>query len=187
MDKQVAKIIKQRKPHKNTYPIKASGGDILYGGPYLRDVDVAPMIGSRLFLPVHCNLNTLSAWANLEKFGIEHEQFKQDVTYDCPLIGTAYSVVPGYILTHDIEPYVMAGMMGRLYEGDVDFVRDTFCVDANDLDTLLQVPELVVLQMGSGYTFGTLPTDGSRGKDVAVVDLDNGDMLFSWYWKWYNK
>ena len=41
--------------------------------------------------------------------------------------------------------------------------------------------------MGHGYTYCTLPSDGSNHKDVCMIRLDNGDILVGQTWVWFNK
>ena len=41
--------------------------------------------------------------------------------------------------------------------------------------------------LGSGYTDNIRPGDGSKSIESIIIDLDNGDSIICFVWKWFNK
>lgn len=106
--------------------------------------------------------------------------------YTCPYTRQVYtSLVPLVLWTNNPDQYFQ-GQEHAWY-------RDMACDGEwtrNQYSAVLEKGELTRIQkllLGSGYTNGTLMSDGSNSVEQVVIDLSNGDKLVCAVWIWHNK
>lgn len=153
-------------------------GDILYGKEYIygqmqkEDTGkIAPLITAFSYDP----------WKTLEIYGIKEIQNLKDLfKYECPWTkNTFYWFVPfGIIVYGSTDVY-----KNQKYNHD-------FCFDLKWHERMYKFEEptnLEIAMLGHGYTFGTLPYDGSGSYNMVKIKLSNGDFIAGRVWIWYNK
>lgn len=176
-------------------PFKPEIGDILYGEEYfeqftktdLKDVDIIPLR----------SINLLNPWQALRDFHVDPHPFQSEVEYYCPLLRQNYYwAVPTYILTKNIEQYLENTRHAMLYRNDWEWLREmgkegSIKDPYNNIQQferhILFMSRATNLLLGTGFTEGTLPTDGHGSLEEAKVGLDNGDFVTVNLWVWYNK
>jgi hypothetical protein len=128
-------------------------------------------------------------WANpydaLETLGINAEPLKQS-EYTCPYLKTKhYSVVPTCIIGKSLKAYE-----GRLREHQ-KWITNFLFIMKERLDYANQTPsdvsDFTYLMMGSGYTDGTMISDGGPQRVRGMVPLSDGNYLIVFFWEWINK
>jgi len=183
------KIIKSKKPFKPDI------GEILYGEDYfeeftkddLKEKDILPL----------CYMNAINPWKVLQIFSVDPYPFQSQVSYHCPLLNQEYYwAVPSYILTNDLAQYLKGTRHAQLFQNDWDYLREIgrehYKKDSSgnaDLhrDHLMFLSRATDLLLGSGFTEGTLPSDGSGEIKEAKINLNNGDFIVANLWFWFNK
>jgi hypothetical protein len=172
----MAEIVKQKSKVG-----EVSNGDILYGEHYLKNLPSSLKKlakGKKLAIPV--DFNEPNAWKVLHNVGVTNAfDVMQEATYRCPFIkdNKYFWFVPQLIITSDISKYENIQPHWR----DTEFLITQGCLDKN---WILQDPYNM---LGHGYTDFTLPTDGSSGRSIAIMELDDGDIVVVATQVWYNK
>jgi len=168
------KILKSKKSYKHHI------GDILFGKEYLENV----------------NLKDLKKKKYVYGISIRRSEFKKELKkhfeYQCPFIdGNRYLwFLPSYVFTdtpneNDFSHHFQKDpKSAKIYGYKKDRIEEIEEFDEHEQYNNFGGENLY---MGHGYTFGTLPSDGGNGKDVAMIRLDNGDILVGQLWVWFNK
>ena len=176
------------KPIVQNKPYCPEFGDILSGNEYIKTAvhckagasfkEVFGDIG-RGFIPVIQN-----PWQFLEKINIIIEGLKKTFQYECPFThNTYYHFIPIAIVVNynsTVEQYRQPN-----FENSWDYLFDLEWVLH-----MCKMPEIDSIQrsmLGHGYTFATLPDDGSGKFIKALIELDNKDHILGYCWEWYNK
>jgi len=177
----ITKAIKARPYMK----YKPKIGDILYGGEYFERFRNVPNI--QIIMLETLGINT---WSVLKTLGVYTSDLQRVVKYACPYLEKEFFWCMPICLGGDVDKYrenaiEVFGSAHSSYvfgtslaQGHVDFKEKLMEWEPADMTNLF---------MGSGYTIGTLASDGSREKGYAQVELENGDHLIVRLWKWYNK
>ena len=170
-------------------------GDILYGEEYFEEFKKEDLEGVDI-IPLR-SMNLLSPWKALRQFHVDPSPFQAHVEYSCPLLNQHYYwAVPSYILTKDMAQYLKDTQHGKLYDYDWDWLRkmgregsEKYPLDQDQQfeKHILFMSRATNLLLGTGFTEGTLPTDGHGRIHEAKVNLDNGDVIVVNLWFWYNK
>lgn len=93
--------------------------------------------------------------------------------------GTGRILMPISILTDKPKPY----MDQLIYDDEVKELR-TLLAEKNNAHIALSRMQDVL--MGSGYTYGTLPYDGSLYKEHVTLTMDNNDIILCALFVWFN-
>ena len=126
----------------------------------------------------------------LQQFGIRSDIFRLD-TYDCPITEMIfYWIVPKYILANN-EYFTEKEKKDIWYMSmmhDKDLMLGRLIEDKDKVPLKIDRPgKITQCMLGPGYTFGTLPSDGSDELVPVEIQLDNNDILICWTHIWYNK
>jgi hypothetical protein len=178
--------------HKNPKPV-SDYGDILSpfknwnttstGAGFFSKPD-SSFYGEKKFLP----LNAISrrVWEPLEVLNIKFENFKKDVSYECPYTK--------YIHYHAIPLYLFSDRVDEIIdETNLIIWKDMFKDHEWQVDchfgskTVFQITPIQSSFMGPGYESGILPSDGDGSEEDAIVALSNGEYLGFKVFVWYNK
>lgn len=123
-------------------------------------------------------------FVSLRWLGIDTNYFSNSAHNDPYTGARVYGVVPCALLTNNPKQYEPT-----LKESscpfpdmvlDTDFIR-SICGD------ILEISEVQLLYMGSGYTQGCSHFDGIKQRKTAKLKLSNNDWLFVYFWEWFNK
>lgn len=127
------------------------------------------------------NLNPIKA---LKLLKIDDSVFKSS-NYQCPYFETNH---------HGIVPYALVGDKGKLdtYKDKTDSWRNwifdfDFSSSARGTSLAEGPSDILKLALGSGYTIGTLCSDGSGSIIKGLMKLEDGHYLAVFFWEWYNK
>jgi len=161
-------------------------GDILYGEKWFESIkEVEDKLQAVLLGALAVN-----TWYVLEKLGVQVEDLKKEIEYTCPYLDHQFYWCMPVALCGDIEKYranarEAFGKMYADYSFDTSFINHAGGLGENPIKW--ELSDVTRLWMGSGYTVGTLISDGSRGRQRVSVPLDNGDWIMVETWEWYNK
>lgn len=171
---------------KAEHPFEEDFGAILFGGEYIAGRVVKKEIDQVLFLPGTYH----DPWKDLIKLRIKCNDFKEAVTYkDFVIENTYYWFLPIMILTDNNQKYRNDNLKSPVYNHifDSDFCKgNLFSPDLGN-DIAISPGKIHASLLGHGYTYGTLPSDGSGRLDMLYVNLSNGDRLAGYCWIWFNK
>jgi hypothetical protein len=109
--------------------------------------------------------------------------------YICPYTSYEhYGIVPVAILTDAPDKYINAARVNlREMLGDKEWnAPDCDITDTDDLQKtyLSQIDNII---LGTGYTCGTIISDGTSSTEPLVLELSNGDHVLCFAKVWYNK
>jgi len=130
----------------------------------------------------------INTWEAIDRLRINAADIR--ATYECPYTNyECFALMPVCLISTDLE-----GKWGKLIRRrprisrcDPDFVMDYDWHKHMHKDKRFYAHDVGKLLLGSGYTSGTLINDGSRELHQTIVNLDNGDKLWVYFWMWYNK
>lgn len=126
---------------------------------------------------------SLSPWDGLWKAGIDMVAQAKACAEHCPITGLNwFGWIPIGIITADFARYshgVPAHM--RQMASDIEWNRNYFPTDAGDVN------DIVRTMLGTGYSLGIMPYDGSGEIKLFDIQLDNGDKVIGAGHVWYNK
>ena len=186
------KLIKRTEPRDKT---DYSFGDYLWWDDYICEIFDEDFKDNQI-LPLY-NMCLMNPWKFMDRLGIEIKEMKKKAMYSCPYSEMEFcAVMPFAILSKDIEKYRKGDFKKSVFDmtWDDDWTRSmSFKGDGENrfLTNLSQykVPDMNIyeVQMGHGYTFATLHTDGDADMVEAKVGIDNGDWLVIKTWMWFNK
>lgn len=176
------KLVELQVPEK---VYKPDIGDVLWEAKEWL-AEIAPLLwDSDRWDAIYLELIHKNPWQALRDIAVHAEQLISGSSYCCPYTGYGhFGIVPNAILSKNPEQYRKQLVKTRgpdLAMLDFDWVRKMCACSANEPSDIQK------LLLGSGYTGGTLPCDGSGEIQVGYVCLSNGDMLRVHFWEWYNK
>ena len=126
-------------------------------------------------------------WHAIDKLGIDAGAIR--CPYECPYTRyTFHSIVPAALVSTDLE-----GKWGDIIRKpgvarhSHDYVLDWDYHKSMWKEKVFDLHEVGQAILGLGYTHGTGIWDGSGSKHSTVVNLDNGDKLWVYFWEWHNK
>ena len=135
--------------------------------------------------PIFGLLNFLSSnpFMNLQKMGVSLE-YLRDTKYGCIFNppNTYFGIVPRAIRTNCSGPYRVNFLKNKQY----DWIFDTEWQNSFR-DSILKDNSIVNSFLGTGYNYGTLPSDGSIEKVLVDIELSNGDYIIASTFEWFNK
>jgi hypothetical protein len=150
------------------------------------------MGGSEYFYDVYNDKYSEREYFYLE--GISHNTWKslntilnekvEPPTYKCPWTDNSfYSLIPLAIMSTDIHKYkdsvkIPSFKLDMIF--DFEWTSYHFPVNEHNHDISKSL-------LGHGYTFCTLPYDGSPGTELTLMELSNGDHVICKSIIWYNK
>lgn len=140
----------------------------------------------------------------LKVLGIEAADLKAESLYTCPYTNyDHFGIMPTAVLSENVEAYrpaleIRGSNHGADFALDCDFHRsertDKQIVEGETCDEtgyhfsgLFELTSVQRSLLGTGYTVGTLMSDGHGAIKHGRIELDNGDWLFVHFWEWYNK
>lgn len=127
-----------------------------------------------------------NSWVALEKLGVDHNDFKEEVKYSCPYNDYVHFwCVPILIFTKDVKNWTSRYKIFRedMYL-DHSWMKNFFPTKVKDSLPFTKIQRAL---LGPGYTKMTIVTDGNGHLYDALVALDNGDSLGVKVWMWFNK
>lgn len=175
---------------KAKFPHTPDIGDYMFGEEYLMAKPVKLLQKCNMVALTHFALNPFNA---LENMGVDTGtllKFMRDVTYHSDPFAphrAAFGVVPEVLLTQDVEVYDLKTVTYKEMLKDTDWNRKFSYEDYAKGDDVSRPQQWARALMGSGYTEGTLPSDGHGQIEYGYVGLSNGDALRCYVWEWYNK
>jgi len=175
-------IVKARKPHTPEI------GDYMFGGEYIMAKPETLLVMCNLISLSHFGYNPFKCLNNIGV--LVPPTFKWDTTYcDDPyaLGRVQYGIVPDLLLTVNAARYQTDSAQYEKMAVDKHWNRDVVFRNYLAGEKPDDAPQWVRSMMGSGYTTGTLPSDGHGSIEVGYVGLNNGDALRCYVWEWYNK
>jgi len=159
-------------------------GDILYGGKYIQSIrkknkSIPWGKGDIIFL--YSTHNCYNPWERLQEFNIDSEDVEKSFKYKCPWSDNQYYwFMPLAIESPNGQQYI-----DKLPEWIQDVQKDKEWMMSRHKEYILS--NVAETWMGHGYTDMTYPSDGGLGREVALLKLDNGDIIAGFVWIWYNK
>jgi len=170
------KILKAKNPYKHEY------GDILYGNEYIEMINMEELRKKKYIY--HTSPNQLDSKIRYK--------FKALFQYECPFIkGNRYYWFSPVFICTDIPNEI--DLMHQFMEDYNGGWKSNKLKQIEQFDKYGEYPDKVYtleneyLYMGHGYTYGTLPSDGSRDTDIVMIHISNGDIIVGKTWVWYNK
>ncbi len=129
-------------------------------------------------------------WKAISKiYHLNQSSFKKLLyksNYECPYTDRKYSaLVPVAIFSNEIEKYFEPNKY--YWFKDMACDKEWNLKDINIASLDVEPTKFQQLILGSGYTIGTLISDGSNSILPVTVDLDNGDYLYCYSYIWHNK
>jgi len=184
------KIIKQKKIAKGSKVCDI--GDILYGdGFFIKPHE--DFFGKKKFLPLAALY--YNPWHSLEALGIDFEKFKKELEYEdyVEKRNIYYWAIPIFLFSDDVDEII--DKTKAIYWKDIHKdhewqVRSYFRQwgdEDNPLEKDFRLSKILEAMLGHGYTYGTIPSDGSGEQKNALVELSDGNFLGCKVWVWYNK
>lgn len=114
------------------------------------------------------------------------QSFKGAIQYTCPYMESDFFwTVPLAIITSTPEDYMNPKSVWYPMATDLEWTLDNNVVF--DEEGELELHRIQKIMMGTGYTFGTIVSDGHGRAVDTYVHLSNGDFLLCKSWVWYNK
>lgn len=96
-----------------------------------------------------------------------------------------YHTIPLVLLYNNKDVYdFLKNITDKSYNSyilDSDFTKHLY------KDEIFELNRIQNILMGTGYTFATLPSDGTYSKKLVKIDLENNDSLICSTFIWYNK
>lgn len=130
-----------------------------------------------------------NAWNAVGRLGISGDEFHHKITYDCPFIkgNYHYMFLPMYLFSKNVEWWVDRYAGTRKNDMKHEYMKDSSWQRKVIDDNLFKPNKIETSLLGSGYTIGTLPCDGSGKLEPVIMMLENDDYLGGLVWVWYNK
>ncbi len=131
-----------------------------------------------------------NTWAVVAKLGINVESFKESITYICPYLDQKfYWCIPYAIVGEDLTSIRKAAL--KVFgKWQVDYAMDKQFFDEVSGNTPVEkwrLGSVTELFLGSGYTHGTIISDGDNGRARAKLYVNNITWIMVELWEWYNK
>ena len=189
----MVKVLRARRDRKFK-----SHGEILYGADYLEDLaDLGSDINDRVknwmalreAKAVLLSILHVNTWEALRGIGIDVSALRDAVRYQCPYTQHEYFWMMPISLFGDVEKYKEKAKE-TLPDWKVDHAFDfEYTCFATSCESPVDwyFGDVTSLFMGSGYTVGTLYTDGSRNRRRLRVRLSDGNWFMVETWEWFNK
>jgi len=171
------KMIKPKKGKK----LSVDCGDILYGEEYLRKFTQDELEKAFYAYPFEMPFN-------MEDSEFK-EQFVQAFQYECPFIeGNKYFwFFPFTMFTNTRkEQHWWNAYMDSIKKDAIDQIK-SWQDQRKYEDDYVEDHYYESIYLGHGYTHGTFPSDGNNSKEMAAVEMENGDLLIGKVFIWYNK
>ena len=127
-------------------------------------------------------LGNFDPFVSLRRMEIYDNDLFQKSCYNCPFLNSNkfYGIVPVAIQTNDSSVYRVGPFARSNYDYVFDLDWQKHCLLDND-------DSVVLAFLGSGYTEGTFPSDGSNKIINVRIELSNGDFIVAKTFEWYNK
>lgn len=138
----------------------------------------------------YINYNPWHAVIQLAKLGVFDraavDALRDSSEYECPLTNKQFhALMPVAIFGDNIEQYFPQEPKPWFYEMAVDKSWNVKNDHSHlNFDVTSTIWRCI---LGPGYTYGTLPDDGSPDTFPVVLDLSNGDKMVAIANAWYNK
>ena len=134
-----------------------------------------------------------NSWTSFGMLGGD-SNFRLNVMYQCPWSDNLYYwFVPVVLITKNVDSLADWLEDSKVPNYKRDMIMDTGWTERMvvneffDENDSLDPTGVQRIDLGHGYTTGTLPNDGSGSLHDGTVALNNGDMLAGKVWVWYNK
>jgi hypothetical protein len=115
------------------------------------------------------------------------QKIKKLTTYDCPYTNNHYtSLIPISIWSKNVEKYFSTENFHWFKEMACDKDWNLKDIELSSFEQV-ELSDIHKLLLGSGYTSGTLMSDGSNSIVPVLIDLDNGDLMYAATFVWHNK
>lgn len=178
--------------HKKVYNELKNGDLILNGFPDWKDDNVKYFFKKineeelKSKYIIHLENFGYSTLETIKKLNLNVDFWNQ-FKYKCPFNGyTHMSLVPSYICVDDINKFkdVLAPYIMDILR-DKDYMKNIFY--NNYKNGKLNLSKLQELLIGSGYTEGSYPNDGSSNFSNVVLEEEDGTLIICKLIIWYNR
>lgn len=170
-------------PAEDECKFRPEYGDLIVDADEMLTKRYMESVAKNALLP-YCGLLGAVPWKTCQQLGIDIEWWMRATQRRCPLLKVDYHFSVPVAISTPNEVVVEIPREYPFLSTDWTVDRKAFGGDRLQVGDIAHIHRAI---LGSGFTYGTLPHDGSNDLYMTMHQLSNGWRMHCATWVWLNK